>query len=261
MSLDNPTNSARSECVHSATRTSGIVYTPTPTNRPRRSNLPPNWRIEALYGPPIRGTVCEQHSQKKFCGRCNVSEDSDGRLGAGRSSNPELMIGDHNVPVYVTDLMRHFVDLRDNTHGGSSSRHDKEDHFAHAVELLDPVASQVLREMNTLLLLESGRIAGTGLRRAPDGGLVASWALSWPEQHSARVSPVLLMAHYGSGSHHPHLRGATVRDWPLNIFTRSDAAEQVSILRAIAAADLHNLVFEAGYTIVPAVVRGEASRR
>jgi len=36
------------------------------------------------------------------------------------------------------------------------ARHDKEDHFARAVELLHPVASQVLREMNTLLLLESG---------------------------------------------------------------------------------------------------------
>jgi hypothetical protein len=71
--------------------------------------------------------------------------------------------------------MRHFVDLRDNTHGGSTSRDAKEGHFAHAVELLEPVASQVLREMNTSLLLESGRITATGLRRAPDGGLVASW--------------------------------------------------------------------------------------
>jgi hypothetical protein len=171
------------------------------------------------------------------------------------SPNPELMTK-ADIPVHLTALMRHFVDLRDNTHGGSISRQDKEKHFAHAVELLDPVANQVLGEMNALLLLESGRIAGTGLRRAPDGGLVASWALSWPEQRSAGVSPVLLMAHYGIGSHHPHLRGATVRDWPLNIFTRSDAADQLSILRAIVTADLNNLVFEADYTIVPVVVRG-----
>jgi hypothetical protein len=185
-----------------------------------------------------------------------VSEDSHDQLGTGRSPNPELMTEDDKVPAYVTALMRHFVDLRDNTHGGSTSRQDKEDHFAQAVELLEPVASQVLREMNTLLLLESGRITATGLRRAPDGGLVASWALSWPEQQSAKVSPVVLMAHYGIGSHHPHLRGATVRDWPLNIFTRSEAAEQLFVLRAIATADLHNLVFEADYTIVPAVGRG-----
>jgi hypothetical protein len=184
-----------------------------------------------------------------------VSEDTDGRLDTGRSSNPELMAEDDNVPAYVRALLRHFVDLRDNTHGGSTGRHDKEDHFARAVELLRPVASQVLREMNAVLLLESGRITGTGLQRTPDGGLVASWALSWPEQRSAEVSPVVLMAYYGIGFHHPHLRGATVGDWPLNVFTRSDAADQLHLLRAIASAELHNLVFQADYTIVPAVTR------
>lgn len=185
-----------------------------------------------------------------------MSEDSDGRLGTGRPSNPELIAEDDNVPVYVRALMRHFVDLRDNTHGGSTGRQDKEDHFARAVELLHPVASQVLREMNSLLLLESGRITSTGLRRTSDGGLVASWALSWPKQRSAGVAPVVLTADYGIGFHHPHLRGATVGDWPLNIFTRSDAADQLHLLRAIAGAELHNLVFEADYTIVPAVSGG-----
>jgi hypothetical protein len=183
-----------------------------------------------------------------------VSEDSDSR-DRGRSSRPESITEDGNVPAYVRALMRHFVDLRDNTHGGSTGRHDKEEHFARAVELLHPVANQVLREMNTLLLLESGRIAGTGLQRTPDGGLVASWTLSWPEQSSAGISPVVLMAYYGIGFHHPHLRGATVGDWPLNVFTRSDAADQLHLLRAIASSELHNLVFQADCTIVPAVSR------
>jgi len=184
-----------------------------------------------------------------------VSEDSAGQLGTGRPSSPESIAEDDNVPAYVRALMRHFVDLRDNTHGGSTGRHDKEDHFARAVELLHPVASQVLREMNTWLLLESGRITRTGLQKTPDGGLAASWALGWPEQRSAEVSPVVLMAYYGIGFHHPHLRGATVGDWPLNIFTRSDAADQLHLLRAIASSELHNLVFQADYTIVPAVSR------
>jgi hypothetical protein len=184
-----------------------------------------------------------------------VSEDSDGRPGTGRSSGPELIAKDDNGLAYLRALMRHFVDLRDNTHGGSTGRRDKEDHFARAVELLHPVASQVLREMNSLLLLESGRLTRTGLQRTPDGGLVASWALTWPEQRSAEISPVVLMAYYGIGFHHPHLRGATVGDWPLNIFTRSDAADQLHLLRAIASSELHNLVFQADYTIVPAVSR------
>src|SRR3954468_16073179 len=110
--------------------------------------------------------------------RRNVSEDSDRRLDASRSSSPESIAEDENIPAYVRALMRHFIDLRDRTHGGSSGRHDKEDHFARAVDLLHPVTTQVLREMNTLLLLESGRITGSGLQRTPDGSLVASWALS-----------------------------------------------------------------------------------
>jgi hypothetical protein len=64
------------------------------------------------------------------------------------------------------------------------------------------------------------------------------------------------MAYYGIGFHHPHVRGATVGDWPLNIFTRSDAADQLHLLRAITGAELHNLVFKADYRIVPAVTRG-----
>jgi hypothetical protein len=184
-----------------------------------------------------------------------VAEQTDRRLSAGESSGSELAPGDYDVPGYVTGLTRHFIDLRDNTHGGSQDRHEKEEHFIHAVELLDPVANQVLGEMNTHLLLESGGISGTGPRRSRDGSLNATWGLTWPEQRAAEVSPVVLIACFGSGNHHPHLRGGTVRNWPLNIFTRSDAADQLPILRAIAAADLHNLVFLADYRIVPAVAR------
>jgi hypothetical protein len=56
--------------------------------------------------------------------------------------------------------------------------------------------------------------------------------------------------------HHPHLRGATVGVWPLNVFSADDAAAELPTLRAIAAADLHNLVFQSDYRIVPAVTRG-----
>jgi hypothetical protein len=56
------------------------------------------------------------------------------------------------VPTYITSLIRHFADLRDGTHGGSASRKGKESHFEKAVQLLAPVARQVLTEMNTSLL-------------------------------------------------------------------------------------------------------------
>ena len=124
-----------------------------------------------------------------------------------------------------------------------------------------PVARNVLTEMNTSLLLDTGKLTETGLRRTEDGGLNASWALSWPEQRAAGVQPIALEAYFGSGFHHPHLRGTTVRDWPLNVFTDEDAAAQLSILRAIASGDLHNLVYHADYGIVPAVTANPATPR
>jgi len=49
------------------------------------------------------------------------------------------------IPAYITSLIRHFGDLRDGTHGGSASRKDKEAHFEKAVQLLAPIARQMLR--------------------------------------------------------------------------------------------------------------------
>src|SRR5947209_19100510 len=100
------------------------------------------------------------------------------------------------VPAYITSLIRHFADLRDGTHGGSASRKDKEAHFEKAVRLLAPIARQVLNEMNTSLLLGAGQLTESGLRRTPDGGLNASWALSWPEQRAGEVEPIVLQAYF-----------------------------------------------------------------
>jgi hypothetical protein len=156
-------------------------------------------------------------------------------------------------PAYITSLIRHFEDLRDGTHGGSASRKDKEAHFEKAMQLLAPVARQVLNEMNTNLLCDAGQLAESGLRSTPDGGLNASWTLSWPEQRVAGIEPILLQAYFGGDFHHPHLRGTTVGDWPLNVFSEEDAAAQLPILRAIASSDLHNLVYLSDYRIVPVV--------
>ena len=160
-----------------------------------------------------------------------------------------------SLPGHLTALLRHFGDLRDGTHGGSVSRQDKEAHFARAVELLAPVARQALDEVNTHLLLDTGTVVATGLQRDVEGGLSASWELAWPDQQAAGLVPVTVLAHYEIGFHHPHLRGATVGDWPLNVFTSREATDQLPMLRAIVTADLHNLVFQADYRIIPAVMR------
>ncbi len=94
------------------------------------------------------------------------------------------------------------------------------------MQLLAPVARQVLTEMNTSMLLDTGQLTETGLRRTADGGLLASWVLSWPEQQAAGVEPIALHAYFGGGFHHPHLRGTTVHDWPLNVFSDEERVQR-----------------------------------
>src|SRR5260221_14422550 len=118
---------------------------------------------------------------------------------------------------YPAELLRHFADLRDGPHGGAISRQDKERFFTAAVALLDPHARQPLEEINTDLLLGTGEVTATGLRRGR-GGVEAVWALSWPEQQAAGISPVVIRAYYGAAAHPPHLQGGTPGDRPLNLF-------------------------------------------
>jgi hypothetical protein len=163
-------------------------------------------------------------------------------------------------PEFTGALLRHFADLRDGTHGGASSRRDKERLFTAAVALLDPHARQALDEINTSLLLDTAEMTATGVRRSGTGGLDAVWALSWPEQRVARIQPIVLRAYFGTGSPHPHLQGGTVGDWPLNVFDEAQAAVELPTLRAIASGEIHNLVFQTGgdYRVIPALLNRQA---
>jgi hypothetical protein len=152
-------------------------------------------------------------------------------------------------------LLRHFTDLRDGTHNGARSRGEKEQLFGEAVPLLDPYARRALDEINQDLLLGTGEVGYSGIQPDGTGGVEAEWTLSWPLQRAASIPPVILRAYYGSGFHHPHLRSGTAGDWPLNVFDEAQAAAELPTLRAMAAADLHNLVFQLGgdVRIIPAV--------
>jgi hypothetical protein len=161
---------------------------------------------------------------------------------------------------YTAELLRHFADLRDGSHGGAISRREKERLFMAAVALLDPYARQPLKEINADLLLGTGEVTATGVR-CRGNGLDAIWALSWPEQQAAAIKPIIIRAYYGVGAHHPHLQAGTAGDWPLNVFDEKQAAAELPTLRAIASADLHNLVFQRDYRIIPAILSGWAPRQ
>jgi hypothetical protein len=158
-------------------------------------------------------------------------------------------------------LLRHFADLRDGSHGGATSRREKERFFNAGVALLDPYARQALNEINADLLLNTGELTFTGVRRSATGRLEAVWELSWPQQRAAGINPIVIRAYFGIGSPHPHLQGGTVGDWPLNVFDDDEAAVELATLRTIAAAEIHNLVFQTGgdYRIIPALLH-ERSR-
>lgn len=165
------------------------------------------------------------------------------------------------VPLpHLRGLLRHFADLRDGTHGdGAVTREDKEHLFAAATGFLDPYARRALSEINEFLLLGTGTMSATGITKAHSGDVSAIWTLSWPEQQRAGISPITLEAFFGHNFHHPHLRGATVGNWPLNVFGDADAAAELPTLRAIASAELHNLVFQRDFTIIPATTRGSCA--
>ena len=163
-------------------------------------------------------------------------------------------------PEYTAELLRHFADLRDGSHGGAISRREKERAFMATVALLDPYARRALKEINADLLLGTGEVTATGVR-CRGNGLDAIWALSWPEQQAAAIKPIIIRAYYGVGAHHPHLRAGTAGDWPLNVFNEKQAAAELPTLRAVTAADLHNLVFQRDYRIIPAIVHGWAPRQ
>jgi hypothetical protein len=160
-------------------------------------------------------------------------------------------------PASTAALRRHFLDLRDGTHGGATSRRDKERLYATAVALLDPYARLALEELNTGLMLDTGEVAATGVRRSAGTGLEAIWSLTWPEQRADGIDPVRIRAYFGRGFHHPHLQSGTVGDWPLNVFDAEQAAAELPTLRAMASADIHNLVLQLGgdVRIIPAVMQ------
>lgn len=166
------------------------------------------------------------------------------------------------TPAPLEALTRHFVDLRDGNHFGHVTRSGKETAFGEAVRLLDASARQVLAEFDAHLLAGTGQIDATGLHRDATGGLIASWLLTWPEQRAANLVPISLIATYGAGFHHPHLRGATIGEWPLNVADPAHATELIPVLRTIAGADIHNLVFQVSgdWRIIPALHPAEMRR-
>ena len=155
---------------------------------------------------------------------------------------------------YTAELLRHFADLRDGTHGGAISRQDKERLFTAAVALLDPYALQPLEEININLLLGTGEVTATGVRRSRDGSTrfgLCRGPNSRPPG-SARSSSAPITARELTTRICREVPSATGRSMCSSRGRRRPSCR----LRAVASADLHNLVFQRDYRIIPAIVNG-----
>ena len=95
----------------------------------------------------------------------------------------------HPIPstVRADDLLRHLQDLRSGTYEGAMSRGAKEVVYRQGINLLRPVAVEILEEANTLFLNGTGTVQMIGPEEDGSGGLVTRFELSWPEQRAARV--------------------------------------------------------------------------
>jgi hypothetical protein len=167
------------------------------------------------------------------------------------------------LPPRTIDIFRHLSDLRSGTYEGAHEWADKVGVFRQAVSLIDPVVRRILAEANAVFLNDGGTVNHrAGEDR--DGGAYAHWELSWPEQrqaaarHGGRVEPIQVIAVFGRGSTHPHLRGAAAGMWPCQVTGAADAERQEPILRAIVECELHERIFQGTWRVVPAFTGEDA---
>jgi hypothetical protein len=151
---------------------------------------------------------------------------------------------DPTVP-RTEDLFRHLDDLRTDSYEGAGPRSERDDVFRLATELLDPVVTAVLDEVDARLLDGTGEVTHAPAASDGSGGLAARWSLSWPAQRERGVGPVEVVAWYGAAFTHGHLSGSSLGHWPLQVTSAHDAARQEPIVRAIVEAELHQRVFDA----------------
>ena len=168
--------------------------------------------------------------------------------------------------IWVDGIRRHLDDLRKDRFEGASGA-ERHSRYTAAFELLTPVASGVLHEVNAVLLRGTGDVSV----RAPEpdgaGGWIGSWRLTWAQLSPARnrmtgkpLLPVTISAIFPAGFVHPHLvaggrvdpRADSISAWPMQVTSAEDAEGQRQLLWAIAVAEVHDRIYQSSWRIFPA---------
>ena len=156
----------------------------------------------------------------------------------------------------VEDFARHVADLRQRGYEGALERAEKEAVFLRAFEITTPLALTVLDDLSDWYLAGTGTTKTNPPVRDNNGGLVGSWAVTWPllERDSNRITdgplpPVTLSTVFPLDWTHPHLAlmsgGGPVFAWPFQVTSAEDAARQEPVLRVMAEGEVHDRIYYA----------------
>lgn len=167
--------------------------------------------------------------------------------------------------VWIDGIRRHRQDLEDDAYEGASGTARKE-RYAAAFDLLSPIATDVLQEINASLLRGTGDVSVRPPESDGHGGMIGSWLLTWPElrEVTSRFSgkpldPVTISAVFPAGFTHPHLvaggpvnpRAASITAWPMQITSDHDAEQHREVVWAIATAELHDRIYQSSWRVIP----------
>ena len=165
---------------------------------------------------------------------------------------------------WIDGLRRHLEDLRTDSYEGAVGP-GREARYRSAFDLISIAATGVLADINELLLRGTGDLSVQPPGPDGHGGLIGSWMLSWPALREASnrmtgkaLSPVTISAVWPAGFVHPHLvAGGTVNPradslvaWPMQVASAEEAAQQESLLWAIAAAEVHDRIYQSSWRVV-----------
>lgn len=167
--------------------------------------------------------------------------------------------------VWIDSLRRHLQDLEADAYEGATG-HARDARYAATFDLLSPVATDVLQEINASLLRGAGGISVRPPGPDGGGGKVGSWVLTWPGLSEATnrftrkpLEPVTISAVFPAGFTHPHLVAggrvdpwaASIVAWPMQVTSRQDAEGYQPVLWAIATVEVHDRIYQSSWRVIP----------
>lgn len=163
------------------------------------------------------------------------------------------------------DLRRHLADLEADSYEGAHERHDRNEVFGSAFDLLTPVAVAVLDDLNVHVLAGTGAISTRPLQPREGLGLYGTWECTWPEQRAAvsrfdgtPIPPLQLQAFFPGDFTHGHLmigrpfyEDAPVSCWFMQVVDEDDAWRQRHALESMCETQVHEMIFTSNWRIIP----------